>query len=574
MQNRHSLLLLALAFFYLPIYAQTTYLPLWAKETWLLERMEIKAQTDNDLNLSAVKPYMRKAYVAVADSFRQLLLNKQNPIGLTAIDKYNLNRFQANSSEYSNITEKKVLNTWKTETSFGPFYHKRANAFEVDNPGLYIAINPAISLQQTKESDNDGQSFFRAFGATGRGLIGKKIGFQFLAAAVSEAGTLPFRNFVSQNNAVPGANEFSIRGSDSTHYNYADIRGSVTWNVTKYINMQFGRDQQFIGNGYRSLYISNFSAPHNFLKINTRIWKLNYTNLFMEISPTPNPILNKNFDRKYTSMHHLSVNVTKWLTVGAFEAVIFGRANRYDFSYLLPVIFLRSIEQQNGSPDNANIGLDFKANVLKKGQVYGQLMLDEFKKDELVGETRYWWGNKQAFQFGAKYVDAFGVGNLDLQAEINQIRPFMYQFRDTTGAYTHALQPLAHPMGGNLREILLMARYQPLDRLYINGRLNWWKQGLDSAGFNFGSNPNANYGRFGGAGGGTRPRDDNFPMFSGKPATGLNVFLCASYEMAENMFIETNFNLRTFSETDKAKVNTTMFTLGFRWNMFRKEYDY
>jgi hypothetical protein len=271
-------------------------------------------------------------------------------------------------------------------------------------------------------------------------------------------------------------------------------------------------------------------------------------------------------------MHHLSVNVTKWLTVGGFEAIIFGRENGYDFSYMLPVIFLRSIEQQNGSPDNANIGFDVKANIMKRLQVYGVIMLDEFKKDELVGESRNWWGNKQAFQVGAKYVDAFGVKNLDLQAEFNQIRPFMYQFRDTTGAYTHALQPLAHPIGANLREILGVVRWQPMDRLYIHGRLNLWKQGLDSAGYNFGANPNEDYRKINT--GGQRPRDANFPMFAGQPANGFNGAITASYEVAENMFLEVNYNLRSYKETDLEKVNTSMFSLGFRWNMFRKDYDY
>jgi len=62
-------------------FGQTTYVPLWAKESWLLDRMEIKAGTNNDLNLSTVKPYMRKAYVAVADSFRLQLQRGINTAG-------------------------------------------------------------------------------------------------------------------------------------------------------------------------------------------------------------------------------------------------------------------------------------------------------------------------------------------------------------------------------------------------------------------------------------------------------------------------------------------------------------
>ena len=77
-------------------------------------------------------------------------------------------------------------------------------------------------------------------------------------------------------------------------------------------------------------------------------------------------------------MHHLDVAVTKWLNIGLFEGVIFGRKDHFEFGYLNPVIFYRSIEQQNGSFDNAVAGLDAKANVAKKFQFYGQFLLDEF----------------------------------------------------------------------------------------------------------------------------------------------------------------------------------------------------
>lgn len=570
MQNRHSLLWLALAFLSYGLQAQTTYLPLWSKEGWLLDRMEIKVQKDNDLNLSTVKPYMRKAYVEVSDSIRKNLISGKNSPVLSSVDQYNLARLLNNSKEYRDpLVDSNMISAGQWP-SIPKDFRNRPNLIEVNKPNFFLSVNPSVAIYQGVESDNDNPLYFRSYGASGRGLIGKKIGFQFLATGNTESGPVQFRQFVARTTAVPGVNNYKTKENNAV--SYADLRGSVTWHVTKYINMQFGRDQQFIGAGYRSLFLGNFSAPHTFLKFNTRIWKLNYTNLYMQLSPTPDADLNKQFDKKYASMHHLSVNVTKWLTVGGFESVVFGRPDHYDYSYLLPVIFLRSIEQQNGSPDNANIGLDIKANVLKKLQLYGQLMLDEFKKDELVGEKSYWWGNKQAFQLGAKYVDAFGVKNLDLQAEFNQVRPFMYQFRDTAGAYTHALQPLAHPLGGNLRELTGIVRFQPIPRLYLYARMNVWKQGLDSAGYNFGSDPNEIYNKVGN--GGTRLRDDNYPMFAGSPAEGLNGSFTASYEVMENFFIEGNAAFRTFRETDKPTLNTSSFSFGFRWNMFRRDYDY
>ena len=51
----------------------------------------------------------------------------------------------------------------------------------------------------------------------------------------------------------------------------------------EHINFQFGHDRQFIGDGYRSMLMSDFSPPALFLKINTNVWRLNYTNLFTQI---------------------------------------------------------------------------------------------------------------------------------------------------------------------------------------------------------------------------------------------------------------------------------------------------
>jgi hypothetical protein len=49
-----------------------------------------------------------------------------------------------------------------------------------------------------------------------------------------------------------------------------------------------------------------------------------------------------------------------------------------------------------------------------------------------------------------------------------------------------------------------------------------------------------------------------------------------AYEVLENLFLEGSFMYRKFSVPDKSSLskNTTMFTLGVRMNMFRREYDY
>src|SRR4029079_4025980 len=110
----------------------------------------------------------------------------------------------------------------------------------------------------------------------------------------------------------------------------------------------------------------------------------------------------------------------------------------------------------------------------------------------------------------------------------NQIRPFTYQHFDSIGSYTHYNQPLAHPLGANMNEFIGILSYQPLPKLYLTGKAIFYKQGLDSAGYNFGSNPLRSYND-------GRIRSNNYPLHSGIPANCVYSSFVASYELFENM---------------------------------------
>ncbi len=206
--------------------------------------------------------------------------------------------------------------------------------------------------------------------------------------------------------------------------------------------------------------------------------------------------------------------------------MVFGRKNRFSLSYLNPIIFLRATEQQNGSADNALIGLDFKANVAKRFQFYGQFLLDEFVLKEIRSGDG-WWANKFGLQLGGKYINAFGLNNLDLQGEINLARPFTYSHFDSVSNYTHYNQPLAHPLGANFVEAIGIVRYQPHPKWTGSARLILWKQGIDSGASNVGTNifrlntdrPAGNYG---------------YELPNGPRTTGVNAQLLVSYELKKH----------------------------------------
>jgi hypothetical protein len=565
MQFRKSILRIFIFFAPIVSIAQSTNLPQGSKHQHILDRIEIKLKDDPELNFSAIRPRSRRTavYAAnIADS-----LNTQFPYDyvyqLSEVDKYNIQSLRMNNSEWytgdkSSFQSKKPL--WNA------FYKTKADMFSVNEKDFFLSVNPVIQQVQSLETGNSQRVFLNSKGITARGLIAERVGFDFYLTDNQERTPLFVQNLERKFTAVPGAGFY--KPFKRTAYDYFDGRGSIYFNAAKYFNFQFGYDRNFIGNGYRSLLLSDFSANNLFLKVDTRIWKLQYTNLFMELFPqfgtNPGNVL---LPKKYAAMHRLGLNVAKNLNIGLFESIIFGRTNRFDFSYLNPVIFLRSIEQQNGSPDNAVVGFDYKWNLSHQGQVYGQFILDEFKLSEIRSRTG-WWANKFGLQIGGKYIDAFDIKNLDLQGEINITRPFTYAHYNSVGNYTHYNQPLAHPLGSDFLEIIGVVRYQPVPKLNFTGKLIFFNRGVDSVGQNLGNNIFLLTT--------TRARDYGFTIPSGIKATGVNLSVLGSYEWKENLFIDGSLMLRSVNTPLKTDVDNSMFmiSLGIRANMFRREYDY
>jgi hypothetical protein len=556
-------------------FAQSTYLPLGNKHEQLLQRLEIKMQSDPALNVSTVRPFSRKMVVETVDSLfgkktgENSISSEANPknFSLTAIDRYNIQSLLMNNTEW-------VRGDKSSFASRHPFlnsiYKTRANFFEVNEKDFFLAINPVLQEQQSVERNNNERVFVNTRGVTLRGLIAGRVGFYTYLTENLERTPAFVQERITDFRAVPGNGRYNVYKNSGV--DYSDARGGVTFNAARYINFQFAYDKNFIGDGYRSLFLSDYSSNYLFLKVSTRIWKFDYQNIYMELNPQFSAAMRGNdqlLDKKYATIHHLSLNATKWLTVGLFESVVFGRKNHFDFTYLNPIIFLRTAEKQNNSPDNGLVGFDFKANVLKHGQLYGQLLFDELKIKELIAQNG-WFGNKFGIQLGAKYIDAFGVNNLDLQGEVNIVRPFTYSHYDSTDNYSHYNQPLAHPLGADFVEAIGIVRYQPFKKLTTSARLIFWKQGLDSgATTNYGSDIFKLYTTRSGG-------DYGYSLPSGIPSNGLNIQLLASYEIKENFFIDGSVLFRKLTTAGNyfAEKKTVMVSAGIRLNMFRREYDY
>jgi hypothetical protein len=547
--------------------AQSTFLPQDSKFDHFLERMDILQQTNRDLNLSIDKPISRRLAVSVAHIADSL--HKKFPYDdidhLSKVDQANLSSLLMNNIEWVTGDRKAYLSKrpW-----FNTFYVNKANFYEVEDKDFFLAIDPAIQQIQAHETGNSQSVYLNSKGLTLRGMIAEKFGFSAYLTDNQERGPAYFQQRVNEFNAVPGAGYYKT--FHTTGWDYIDNRASIYFNTWKYFDWQFGYDKNFIGDGYRSLFLSDYSAPYLFLKFNTRVWKLNYQTIFAELVGQHEIGFDYQYPKKYAVFHHLLYNATPWLTLGLYQNVVFSRANHFDFTYLNPVIFLVAAQQENGSPDKTNAGFDWKVNIGHQAQFYGQLLFDEFILHQIIHYGEGYWANKQGLQLGFKYIDAFEVKNLDLQFETNIVRPFTYQHDDTVANFTNYNQPLAHPLGANFYELIGILRYQPAYKWNLEGKVIYYKQGLDSAGENFGSNPFENYT--------TRPRDYGFQIGSGIPANCIIVSGLASWQCRENLFFDLSAQYRRYSVHDPTNTyhssNSTLISAGLRMNVFRRQYDY
>ncbi len=550
MQKRKSILACLCFLFMGSIFAQTSYTELGHKEYHLLNRLEIKARTFG-FNVSYQKPLNIKLLTKEVEIVDSLQRNKNRVSAeITEIDKYNITRFLMAHKEYtgsnSSFNNKKI--------SF--------NLVEVNKPKFFLAINPAVQYQSGFESASNQQNYLISAGLQARGLIGKKLAFNIYATGNQERTPTYVRDFTSKFNAIPGFSNYTI--VDSNALQYLDFRASAQWNVAKFMDMQVGYDRNFIGNGHRSLFLSDFSGNSLFFKINTKIWKFNFENLYMQLTPQFG-IVNNATAKKYLRINTLSINATKWLNIGIFDAVVFGRRNQFELNYILPFTFLRAMEQQAGSPDNALVGLNVKANINKRVQVYGQLLLDEFLLKEIRASSG-WWANKYGYQLGVKYIDAFTIKNLDIQVETNRTRPFTYTHFDSVSNYSNNNMGIAHPLGAGFKEFIAIARYQPLKKLFIQTKLMYYVSGTDSNGVNFGNNILRDYK--------VRPADFGWEIGAGNKITCLYFNANGSYEFKENLFIDFGFTVRNLKQLRGGTQSTNIVNIGFRWNITRREFDF
>jgi hypothetical protein len=471
------------------------------------------------------------------------------------------------------------------------FYRKlkKESLFIVNDTAekFHLSIDPLLNLEFGIDfADKTHEKLYKnTRGFVVRGDVGDKFSFEssfyenqatfpkYMDTYIAETNKL-FPQTANYNYAViPGQGRSKVFKKHG--YDYAMASGYISYSPNKIFNVQLGHGKHFVGDGYRSLLLSDNSFNYPFARITTTYKNIQYTNLytsFMNLTDggvkTP-PHIERLFQKKTGSFQLLSINLWKRLQIGLFQGMIWEASDsnnreHVNFNTFDPVIGVNTAVYGLRGDNNVLCGATLKLKIVNSLSLYGQYMMDDINSTK-SGDVR----NKTGYQIGLKYYDVFTIKNLHLQLEYNTVRPYAYSSENRYQSYTHYNQALAHPLGANFQEGVGFLNYCIKD-FFIEIKANYAIKGKDTLSYNFGGNIFKPSGTYVAA-----PSMENVNTTQGLKATIITKDIHIGYMLnrATNLNLIVGASIRT-EQTYKSFSRTEFVYVGLRTSLANFYYDF
>jgi len=481
------------------------------------------------------------------------------------------------NDDYNYLVEKSVILNTKFHSSIKPYnlsdikldtssVEKLIN-FKFFNEKKSISVLPVFESIYSHSIKND-NSLSVAAGASFKAKYGKSLYMQLNFTESINKFPDYIAEKIDSNRVVPHFGKYDSKFGK--FYNNLLLTGFLQFSPEPYLSLAAGIDRNFIGDGYRSMLLSDNSAPYPFARLIVTAWRLKYVFLYTFLKDIDSYSGNSNFYEKHAVIHYLSYNVSNRLNLGFFEAIIWrgndSITNRgIEPNYLNPMIFFRPVEFSLHSPDNANLGGSLKIRLWKRTFIYSQVFLDDLITKQFFN-NKGWWGDKYGLQAGFKSFSFFNCNNLYLQAEYNYARPYTYSHVTSLENYGNDYQPLAHPLGANFNEFVTIIRYTKNNWLFTLKSVSAL-YGADTSMLSYGSNIYKPYT--------LRISDYNITTGQGLKTRYYNNDLKFSYFILPkwNMYATIGYNLIYRTNSSFSQFNNYFF-IGFSTLLYNNASDY
>ncbi len=339
-----------------------------------------------------------------------------------------------------------------------------------------LSINPLLNLELGNQNDTSKRFFKNTRGIEFKGTIGEKLAF-YSAFRENQAYYRPYvSDFANRRRVTPGQGAHKNFGKDKKGYDFSMATGYISYTPASWVNLQFGHDKNFIGEGHRSLLLSDNAFNYPFAKATFTHKGFKYVNMLTQFEDFQTKYYNYH-TKKHGAFHYLSYNFRNRLEIGLFEGAIFQTTdtaaqtiNKFPAEFFIPILGTHTALNGFSGSNNVLLGLNFKIKIIDNIQLYGQVALDDPSKKE------------NAFQAGAKVFDVlfgkFKNHNLYFQVEYNLAQKSTYSATNKLENWGHYNQELAHPLGRSFNELFVKTNYR-FHNIYIHLSYSQAKTNLD-----------------------------------------------------------------------------------------------
>lgn len=333
---------------------------------------------------------------------------------------------------------------------------------QVDSPGFYLYADPLVDLEKGKESPGE-NTYVNTRGFRAGARLGRKFALGTTFYENQAHFTQALNEFIDSFRIVPGQGK--VHNTQTYGWDYANSSGYLSYSPIACINIQLGQGKHFLGDGHRSLLLSDFSYSYPYARLTVQnawlmySWMLAQTDIYKVNS-------SDNFLFRYNRLgvHVLSVFVGKRVQLSAIQQHLFfniDTLHRFEFTAdMLNPIMMPLFSKKNV---HALWGFNAKVEIVRGLFVYNQWMLDN-----LGGSGKI----RKGVQAGWKFFGQGWCNGLFVQGEYNRVEAGAYVNPVAGLNWRNYNQGMAHPYGNHFEEYVAALSWQ-LGRVQVSGRCGY-----------------------------------------------------------------------------------------------------
>lgn len=346
------------------------------------------------------------------------------------------------------------------------------HALEIKAKDAFITISPVLNFAMGRDLADTVKSnlFQNTRGVFVEGDLFKKFSFATLFHE-NQARYTRYQNelynslgefypnatgYSQQNAVVPGGARTKPFKTSGLDFGFAT--GYFAYTPIQSLKIIAGNNRQFIGDGHRSLLLSDNSPNAPYFRIDyrpLRIFSMTYfRSKFLNLLRRPaSSSAESYYEPKGYSVNYFTFNPSKKMSVSLFEGAIWNRGDSIQsrpahWLFYNPVPFVSGLVLRNKNEVSSIYGLNFAYQPHHFHRIYGQFAIGDFDAKKLGA------------QIGYRGYNYFGLKDFMLQVEYNWTTSDLYLSKNPRLSYSNNNVLIGHILGGGMQEVLLRTNYE------------------------------------------------------------------------------------------------------------------